>query len=237
MTVEPFRRFYKTVKAGRIVRDHAVLLDGRPLRTPARAMFAPPTMALAEACAVEWDAQDELVRLETMPLTRLVNVAIDFAPRSRAGLVNKVVKTAETDLLCHRAERPADLVARQNERWDPLLAWAAEMLEAPLVSAPGVLAHAQPPASLEAIAARARGMDEFALAGLAHAAGLSGSAVIAFAMAERWLGGGAAFAAGALDDLYGLEKWGEDGEARARLNNLRGEYLALDKFFAALDGA
>jgi chaperone required for assembly of F1-ATPase len=231
------RRFYKTVDL--VERDgrFGIALDGRPLRAPSRQVFATPTRALAALCAGEWDAQDGVLRPETMPLTRLANVAIDHAPRVRGDFVAQISQFAETDLICHRADRPAVLADRQAAAWNPLLDWAGERLGARLTVAAGVIAQVQPRAALDAIAARAVALDDFRLTGLAHAAGLAGSAVIGLALAERRLDGQGAFAAAALDDLYQLETWGEDGEARQRLNNQRLEFAALEQFFAALTGA
>lgn len=233
MNEEQARRFYKSVEVAQQGEGFAVTLDARTLRTPAKAVFVLPTQALAAACAAEWDAQRDTIRPETMPLTRLVHVAIDHAGRTRTELARSIAKFGETDLLCHRAER-GPLERCQAGAWDPLVAWADEALGARLNIAKGVIAVAQPAASLAALATRAEGEDHFRLTGVAHAAGLAGSAVIAFALREGRLSGQAAFEAAALDDLYQLETWGEDEEARQRLNNQRAEFLALEQFFAAL---
>jgi chaperone required for assembly of F1-ATPase len=232
----PARRFYKAVATTPVGAGFAVTLDGRTLRSPATTVFAAPTEALAAACAAEWDAQRDVIRHETMPLTRLVNVAIDHTPRVREELANTLAKFAETDLLSHRAERGA-LALRQAGSWDPLLAWADQTLGAPLKVVAGIIAQVQPATSLAALAERAGREDDFHLTGLAHAAGLAGSAVIAFALRAGRLSGQAAFEASALDDLYQLQTWGEDEEARQRLNNQRAEFLALEQFFAALGSA
>ena len=227
------RRFYRHVGVAPHGAGFAVLLDGRTLRTPAKALFVLPAAPLAEACAAEWRAQQDVVHAETMPLTRLANVAIDFAAHARTNLVQSLVKFAETDLLCHRAEH-GPLAARQAAAWDPLLAWAEHALSAPLKIAGGIIAVRQPAETSAVLTARAAAEDDFHLAGLAHAAGLAGSVVIAFALREGKLSGEDAFSTAALDDLYQLETWGEDEEARQRLNNQRAEFLALEQFFAAL---
>jgi chaperone required for assembly of F1-ATPase len=227
-------RFYKAATAAPAEGGFAVLLDGRRLRTPMKAHFVAPTLALAEGCAAEWNGQGKQIIAATMPLTRLLNVALDHAPRARDELAAEIGRYAETDLVCHRAERPPALVARQAEAWDPLLTWA-HAIGAPLKAGAGVFAHGQPQSSLEMLTARAAEHDDFRLTGLAHGAALAGSALIAFAIAEGRLNADAAFAAGALDDLWQLETWGEDDEARQRLNNQAAEYAALEQFFAALN--
>jgi chaperone required for assembly of F1-ATPase len=228
------KRFYSAAEARPTDTGFAVSLDGREVRTPGKAPLQLPTRALAEALAAEWARQGETILPETMPLTRLANVAIDRAPHTRAELAAHVAKYGETDLLCHRADRPESLVQRQNAAWDPLLDWAHEALGVSLVSAEGVLALNQPAESLARLKAEAEAMDDFVLTGLAHAAGLAGSAVIAFALARGRLDGPAAFTAAHLDDLFQLETWGEDEEARARLTGLEAEFAALEIWFRAL---
>lgn len=233
MTDEAPKRFYKKAEAGEAAGGYTVLLDGRTLRTPAKAMFVAPTQKLATLAAEEWAGQGETILAATMPLTRLINVALDHTPRTRGEMAAQIGKFAETDLACHRAEHPPSLAARQAAAWDPLLDWA-ESVGAPLQAAGGILALDQPQASLDAFTTRAAALDDFRLTGLAHAAGLSTSALIAFAIAEQRLNAKDAFAAGALDDLFHLETWGEDEEARQRLNNQKAEYEALERFFGAL---
>jgi chaperone required for assembly of F1-ATPase len=229
------RRFYEGVDVKPDGAAFAVTLDGRTLRTPKKALLAAPTRALAVAVAEEWRAQREAIRPETMPLTRLCNVALDFAPAARAELIAGVVKFAETDLVCHRASAPALLVMRQQALWAPLLAWAYEALDVRLASGEGVMALAQPPEALAALERLAAPLDDFRLTGLAHAASLSGSAVIAAAILKGRLDAAGAFEAAALDDLFALEAWGDDREARVRLDNQGAEFAALARFFAALD--
>ena len=228
------RKFYKTADVKPAAGAFIVTLDGRALRTPAKAPFTTPTSALAEACAAEWNAQIDFIRTPTMPLTRLVNVALDFTPMRRAEVAASVAKYAQTDLISHRADHPASLIARQRAIWDPLLVWADDTIRARLETGAGVLAHAQPPAALEAFEQAAAALDDFRLTGLAHAVGLAGSAVIGLALTHNAIDAEAAFAASALDELYQLETWGDDAEARARLASLHAEFQALQTYFAAL---
>jgi chaperone required for assembly of F1-ATPase len=227
-------RFYKQAAVAEAKGGFIVTLDGRSLRTPAKAPLVAPKRALAQLAADEWSAQGETLKPETMPITRLINVAIDFTPGARAELAATIGKFGQTDLLCHRADQPPSLAERQAKAWDGLLAWADTHLGASLIAAPGIFAHRQPEGALAALASRAAALDVFRLTGLAHAAGLAGSAVLAFAIAEGKLSPEAAFLAAALDDLYQIETWGEDAEARERLNNQRAEYEALARFFLAL---
>lgn len=226
------RRFYK---AASVAADGAgVSLDARTLRTPGGAVFAAPTRALAEAVAAEWEAQREEIVPKRMPLTQFAFAAIDHTPNKRDDLVEHVLNYADTDLVCHRADTPPGLVARQAERWGPIVDWAAATYgQAPSVVT-GVLAAAPNPAAREAIRRAAEAMDDFRLTALAQATGLAGSALIALALVEGALEAEAAFEAAALDNLWSLENWGEDAEARARLDRQRAEFEALGRFIAAL---
>lgn len=228
------KRFYKDATAAAKDGGATVLIDGRQLRTPAKTAFLAPTLALAEACAAEWRAQGDVVRPETMPLTRLVNVAIDHTPRTRDRIVESIAGYAATDLVCHRADAPEALVKRQADAWDPLVAWAATTLEAPLVVVSGVIAADQPAEARAAFEKAAAAHDDFTLTALAHAVGMAGSGVIGLALAAGRLDSDAAYQAAVLDDLWQLETWGEDHVARQRLDNLKAEFAALGAYFSAL---
>jgi chaperone required for assembly of F1-ATPase len=222
MSDDPVRRFYKETSVSEEAGGFSVLLDARKLKTRSGAVFIAPSRALAEACAKEWDEQDKQIRPETMPMTRFVNVALDITRPKRADIVAHVVKYMGTDLLCHRAESPAALAEKQAETWDPILAWAKAKhgLEPPVVA--GILA-ADAGAAQEKMQAIAEALDDFALTALAHNVGLLGSAILGLALLEGELDPEKAFQAAALDDLWSLERWGEDEEARKRLDRLGAE--------------
>ena len=226
------RRFYKRATANGV----AVLLDTRALKTPKGHAFAAPTHALAQAIAAEWEAQGEHIVVTSMPLTQLAFAAIDGGGDARTECIAYVLKFAETDLCCHRAGRPAELVARQAALWDPLVAWGAQTLGAALPVVTGVIPAPAPPEALSALRAHTEALDDFRLTALAHAAGLTGSALIAFALVEGRLDAEAAFAAAVLDNLWSLERWGEDVAARAKLERLKEELDAVARFVRLLSG-
>ena len=226
------RRFYTTAT---VSADGAgVMLDARALKTPKGAPFIAPAPALAALCAAEWEAQGEQVLPATMPLTQLAFAAIDWTPARRDEIAAYVAAFGETDLCCHRAEAPSELVARQAAAWDPLVAWGAETLGVRLPVVSGVIAAPADPAAISALRARAEALDDFRLTALSQGAGLAGSALIAFALLVQRIAAAEAFAAAALDELWSLEHWGEDAEARARLNRLESEFAALGRFIEAL---
>ncbi len=228
---DPIRRFYKDAS---VTPAHGVALDQRRLRTPGGAAFIAPTAELAEAVAAEWAGQGDAILPASMPLTQLAFAASDWAPVRRDELVHYVGAFIETDLCAHRAEAPQALAARQSAAWDPLLAWAAEAhgLTPPVVS--GIIAADADPAMREHLAAYARALDDFSLTALAQGAGLSGSAVIALALLDKRLTGKTAFEAAALDNLWSLERWGEDAEARAKLDRQAQEFDNIARFIETL---
>lgn len=228
------RRFYKTALAAEAGAGFGVALDQRALRTPRGAPFVAPTRALAEACAAEWEEQREFIAPATMPLSQLAFAAVDGGAAERAKRIDYVAAYGETDLCCHRAEAPAELAARQAAAWDPLVAWAGRALGVELPVVVGVVAARVPAHTLETLRARAEALDDFRLTALAQATGLTGSVLIGFALVERCIDAAQAFQAAALDDVWSLERWGEDSEARARLNRLRADLDALARFIEAL---
>ncbi len=226
------KRFYKTAEAAEAEAGFTVLLDGRAVRTPGRALLALPTRALAEAIAGEWAAQEGEIQPQAMALTSLACTAIDLIRPRRAEVVAELTDYGATDLLCYRAAAPAALAERQAAHWQPLLDWAAQALEAPLSTTEGALAVAQPEGSLAALGRAVEGHDDMALAALATAVKASGSLVIALALGAGRLDPAAAFEAAELDASHQIEAWGEDPEAARRratvMNDLRAARRFLD---------
>lgn len=233
MTTDLPRRFYKTAT---VADDGArIMLDSRRLKTARGNPFAAPTRALAGAIAAEWGAQGEFIIPSSMPLAQLAFTAIDHTPDRRETLVQYIAKFGETDLVCHRAASPPSLVARQTTLWDPMVVWATHDLGVVLPVVTGVVAAQVPAESLETLAAHAAALDDFQLTALAQAAGLSGSAIVAFALLRQRIDAETAFAIAALDDLYAQETWGQDAEAQDRLDSHRAEFENIARFVALLN--
>jgi chaperone required for assembly of F1-ATPase len=207
------KRFWKETAVEPVGGGFTVTLDGRPVRTPAKAPFVLPTRAMAEAAAAEWEAQEGEIRPETMPVTRMANSAIDTVADSHAEVVAIVAAYGETDLTCYRAEAPAELVALQAAGWDPLLDWAEAALDARLRPVAGVMHLTQEAAVLERLAAEVAAFDPFALAAFHDLVALSGSLVIGFAAARGHMEAEALWALSRLDEDWQAEQWGLDEEA------------------------
>jgi chaperone required for assembly of F1-ATPase len=227
------KRFYKG--AGVIERDGrwAVALDGRPVRTPAGATLALENRSAAELLAAEWEAQGPDVQPHIMPLTRLVNVAIDRTPGTREGVAVEIAKYGETDVVCHLADAQTELRARQEREWAPLRQWAEEALGVRLDAICGIIAAPQPEQSLERLRALALALDDVRLTALAHAVATLGSAILGFALERGRLTARHAHTLATLDAAWQAEQWGEDAAAKARAGAVLADLQALETLFCA----
>jgi chaperone required for assembly of F1-ATPase len=208
------------------------MLDGRPVRTPARAVLALPNAALAAAVAEEWAAQDETIDPRRMPLTGFANAAIDRIAPDPAVFAASLARYAETDLLCYRADGPAPLVERQAAAWDPPLEWARRRYDVALRVTSGVLPTAQPADAVARLREVTASYSPFVLAGLSALVTIAGSLVLALALVEGALTADEAWAAAELDELWQAEQWGEDDLAAERREARRSEFAAAARFVA-----
>ena len=227
------RRFYQAVSVEARDGGYAVLLDGRPVRTPARKTLATPTPALAQALADEWEAQREVVDPAAMPLTRLANSIIDGVADAPGPVKAEVAKFLGSDLACYRASGPDGLVARQRQHWDPLLAWAGDALGARFVLGEGVMFVTQPPEALAA-AAHAIPDEPWKLGAVSAITTLTGSALIALAMAHGHLSAADAWAAAHVDEDWNMHQWGHDEQALERRAAREAEMRAAATVLAKL---
>ena len=235
LALEPAKKFYKAATHAPAPKGEGfvVLLDGRTLRTPAKAILAVPSESLAALIAGEWHAQEERILPGAMPITRLTNVALDRMPAARTETVAEIVKYAKSDLLLARAEEPDGLVAAERQAWDPILDWADKELGARFVPAEGFFLPEQDPAALGAVAARANAFDHFRLTALAHLGALYGSSLLALAALLGRLSPSEAFIASRVDEAWQESKWGVDYEAADRTARLKGEVEAVERYLKA----
>jgi chaperone required for assembly of F1-ATPase len=228
------KRFYQSVELGAADDGHRVLLDGRPLNTPARRALTLPSAALAEALAEEWRAQGETIRPEGMPLTRLASTAQDRMPELRAVAIDDVVGYAGTDVLCYRAAAPLALVERQQQVWQPLLDWATSALGTRLVVTTTLLPVTQPDAAIRGLRAAVEELGDWPLVGLHAATTALGSLVLGLALSRGRINAEQGLAASLLDELFEIERWGKDAETERRHDALRREVDAAALFLDRL---
>ena len=210
------KRFYNAASVVPAEGGHAITLDGRPVKTPAKAPLVLISAALAQAIATEWATQGTHIDPATMPLTKLANTTIDAVAGAADAVAADIVAFAGSDALLYRAEAPAELAGRQSASWDPILAWAERTVGARLMPTSGVLHVPQP---LEALAAIARGLqphDPWRLAPTHVMTTLTGSALLALSVAHDAMTAADAWKAAHIDEDWQIETWGEDAEADTR---------------------
>jgi chaperone required for assembly of F1-ATPase len=215
------KRFYK--QAG--TADNAVTLDGKPVMTPKRRALKAPNAAIAHAMAGEWDAQSETIDPGAMPLTRLANAIIDGVADAPDAVRDEIVKYLGSDLVFYRADQPDGLIEQQAQHWNPLIAFARDTYGARFVLAQGIVHQAQPP---EAVASAAVSIpnEPWQLGAMAAITTITGSALIALALAAKAIEADAAWAAAHVDEDWNAAKWGEDPEVKARRAARRAEFDA-----------
>ncbi len=210
------RRYYETVSVAPADGGYVVMLDVHPARTPGRTTLAVADRELADGVAAEWAAQKKLIDPATMPLTRIVNSAIDAVAVRMDATRGDIVAYAGNDLICYRATAPGELAGRQAAAWDPLLAWAGVAFGARLSIGIGIVPIDQPGEALDGIGAALAAFDALPLAALHVVTTLTGSAILALSVAHRRLSAEEAWAAAHIDEDWQAGQWGKDGDAAAR---------------------
>lgn len=232
------KRFYKDVTVAPVAADGRpgwqVLLDGRVLKSPAKAPLVLPTAALAEGIAREWREQGEKVQPATMPLMQLAATCVDRVAAQRDAVIDGVATYGGTDLLCYRAEYPEALTLRQAQHWQPLLDWAALHHDALLLPTGGIVHQPQDPAALRALRRAVAEQDDWRLTGLQNAVSVTGSLVLGLALLQGRIDADQAFELSELDASFQIERWGEDAEATARRAELRRDLDATLRYLGSL---
>jgi chaperone required for assembly of F1-ATPase len=230
------KRFYKDTAVDAGDGGFRVLLDGKPMRTPAKSVLVVPTAPLADAIAAEWGGVPDKAEINAalLPLTRLAATGLDRIPGQRSRVVDDTVKYAASDMLCYRATTPDSLVNLQMETWQPLLDWAADRYGAALAVASGTTFVTQPHKALAAVRNAVTGHSDLALSALYNLTHIAGSVVIALAVSEGHLPADKAFAAAELDELYQIERWGTDPIVTKRHEGIRRDIDAGARFLALL---
>ncbi len=205
------KRFYKAVTVEEQQGRFAILLDGKPIKTPVRQNFSVLAAPLAEAIAGEWESQQEYIDHETMVHTKLANTAIDRVATRRDEIIAEIKNYAGSDMLLYRAEQPASLIEREKQNWDPFLKWLSQTHAITLQPATGIIHVTQDPAELDKVEALYQPHDEFALTALHNMTSLTGSAILPLALiaeANGWTADDI-WTAAHTDEDYQIEQWGQ----------------------------
>ncbi|ADO43641.1 ATP12 family chaperone protein [Ketogulonicigenium vulgare] len=226
------KRFWKQATISQQGEAWAVLLDSRTLRTPAKAHLLVGSAELAQAVADEWQAQGEVIRPDTMPFTRAVNVAIDHIGEKRDAVVAEIAGYGGTDMLCYREEESDALAQHQAAQWDPLLDWAADHFGARLVVQQGIMPVAQDPIALSRLQDAVAAHSDIGLAALHDLVSLSGSLILGLAVAHGRLSADEAWTLSRLDENWQIAQWGEDEEAAEMTRTKAASFLSAAQLYA-----
>lgn len=227
------KRFWKQAGITDGENGFAISLDGKPLKTPAKAEMVLPSRALAAMVAEEWNAVEDKLHPEDMPATRMANAAIDKVSTQFDEVAEMLAAYGDSDLLCYRATDPQALVARQGEKWDPLLDWAEAEFGARLKPVSGVMHVAQDPQALDCLRKHVFAFTPFELAAFHDLVTISGSLVLAFATTKSLLKLEELWSCAILDELWQEQQWGEDDEALALRMRKKQDFFHAARFFAS----
>lgn len=227
------KRFWTVTEVRAEGAGFGITLDGRPVKTPAKAPLVVPTRVMAEAIAAEWDAQADKVDPRTMPATRGANAAIDKVALQHAEVADLLADYGDSDLLCYRADSPAELSARQAETWDPLLDWLAAEYGVRLAVQTGIMHAPQQAEGQARLRAAVHDLTPFELAAFHDLVSLSGSLVIGFAAIRDAQPIEMLWDASRIDESWQAEQWGVDDEAAEAEAVKRESFLNAKRFFDA----
>ncbi|MDD7971619.1 ATP12 family chaperone protein [Roseinatronobacter alkalisoli] len=231
------KRFWKNAVVEAADGRFTVTLDGRALKTPAKAPLVVPTRAFAELIAAEWHAQGDVVNPETMPATRAANAAIDKVRGQKAEVTDMIAAYGDSDLICYRAEAPQKLVEREAQVWDPFLDWAAHRYGTRPVAYTGVMHAPQPSELLANMQADIERLDAFELTAFHDLVSMSGSLIIGLATIDKFATPEELWAASRVDEDWQTEQWGADEEAEALAAGRQKAFLDAARFYFALQSA
>jgi chaperone required for assembly of F1-ATPase len=229
------KRFYKTATAEQTTDGFAVLLDGKPIKTPAGKMLVLPTQKLAQAIAHEWDKQGDIIVVSSMPMMQLAATTLDHVATGRAQMVDRLLAYAGTDVLCHRTPEPRRLYDMQEKLFAAPLSWLRRRYDVDLNVTLELMAVKQSDAAMQRIALAVHALNDWALMGVQTAALASGSIVLSLAMFEKEFAAEDVFEIAEVETTYQIEKWGSDDEIIRKRMEIATELNAVQKWFALLE--
>ena len=234
------KRFYKKAAAEPAAGSNGlyqVVLDGRPVKSPAKSDLLLSGKALAEAVAAEWEAQAEKIQPAAMPLMTYVSTAIDRVEPQREAVAAEIASFAASDLLCYRADRQPDLTVKQEAAWAPMLDWAEKRFGGSFTVTGGIMPVAQPNTTLMLVAREVGRLDSFQLTALHTMTTAMGSLILGFSVFDGFKTPDEAFELSLLDEEHQAELWGRDEEAEARRIRLREEVRSAHRLISLLTAA
>ncbi|MCK4861377.1 MAG: ATPase [Rhodobacteraceae bacterium] len=229
------KRFWKTVSVRPEAAGYGIFLDDKQLKTPLKASMLAPTMSVAEGIAAEWDAVEDKINPLEMHLTRCANATIDKVVVDHGAVAGMLAEYGATDLLCYRADGPKELVDRQAKAWDPLLEWMSDNYGVSLVATVGIMHVAQSSVGQDKLHALVSSYDPWRLTALHDLVTISGSLVLALAVASKHLDAEAVWTLSRIDETWQEEQWGVDDAASAAAEIKRSDFVKAAKLMDLLD--
>lgn len=227
-------RFYKAVDIAVEGDGYSVRLDGRCPKTPGGVKLLLPTEAAARLVSNEWDAQEAKIDLPAMQFTQIAFAALDQVTPHQEAIVDELAAYGGSDLVCFFADEPLSLIEKQKTAWLSLHEWFQQTWQTKLETSQGIIAATQSPQTLDAIKQELIHQNAFQLASLHGLTKLSGSVILALAVAKGRLSADEAWSASRIDEEWQIARWGRDAEADKLANDKRSSFLANAAFLASL---
>ena len=209
------RRFYEAVTLREEEQGVCVALDGRCVKSAGGRKLVLPNRPLAQALADEWQQQEEFVEFAQMPMMQFLSKVCDNSLPQPEEVRAEIVKYARSDLLCYRAPEPERLVKRQAENWGPVLKRLHKEEGIGFKVTSGIGWVEQEEGQIAKFATLLHPFTGYRLGALHEITLLSGSAILAFALARKWLSADQLWTLCHLDEDFQVEQWGADEEAQA----------------------
>ena len=202
------KKFYNLVSSKKVGKKYALQLDGKTIQTPLGQDLAAPTQALADAVVLEWAAQEEKVKPETMPLTQILTTATDKI-RDREKITESCMRYLDTDLVCYWTKEPEELAKLQKEKWGQWVKWFDRHFEVPLYTTLKIDAITQDEEAHKRVWNYIESLDDTYFTIVQIMTSLSGSLILALAFSEGDITPEEIFEASYLEELYRGELYNE----------------------------
>lgn len=217
------KRFWKTVTLTGQDKAYNLLLDGKPVKTPAQNNFVIPVRSVGELIVEEWTAQEIYINPHNMPVTRLLNTSIDRVAVHKSDIINQLLAYISTDTLCFVTPANSGLRTQQNAIWTPVILWAQAYLDHPVIQT-----HTfDPPVQSYNNTVRniLNDFTAFELTCLYECITLSGSVLIGLAIWQQAINVNDLWKASVLEETWQAQYWGMDQEAAQTLENKKEDFL------------
>ncbi|RGP39958.1 ATP synthase mitochondrial F1 complex assembly factor [Altererythrobacter insulae] len=229
------KRFYEKVDVTEVADGGwQVTLDGRGLKTVKGTPQIVPTRALAQELAREWSDQGEDMEASHFVHRDQTDFAIDIVALDRGAAIDQMIKYAETDTLCYRADPDDALFARQQSKWEPLLAKVEQSHGLKFTRVSGIMHREQPEATMANLRKQLQEKDAFTLAGMQTMAALSASMCVPLLALEDDAEPISLWRAASLEEEWQADLWGRDPQAEERRAKRQEAFLSAFRWIQLL---